>query len=64
MRLYIFPLSGRVLAIVVLKNYLALACDVHAIDLGCGDQLAPQYVTLNPNKKMPTLEDDGNGPAY
>jgi glutathione S-transferase len=59
MRLYIFPLSGRVLGIVALKNYLALACDVHAIDLGRGDQLATDYVALNPNKKMPTLDDDG-----
>jgi glutathione S-transferase len=59
MKLYIFPLSGRVLGIVALKNYLALDCDVHSIDLGRGDQLTPEYVALNPNKKMPTLEDDG-----
>jgi glutathione S-transferase len=59
MKLHIFPPSGRVLGIVALKNYLALDVDVHAIDLGRGDQLVPDYVALNPNKKMPTLEDDG-----
>jgi glutathione S-transferase len=59
MKLYIFPLSGRVLGIVALKNYLALDCEVQPIDLGRGDQLDPAYLTLNPNKKMPTLEDDG-----
>ena len=59
MKLYIFPLSGRVLGIVALKNYLALDCDVHPIDLGRGDQLTSEYIALNPNKKMPTLEDDG-----
>jgi glutathione S-transferase len=59
MKLYIFPLSGRVLGMVALKNHLALNCDVHSIDLGRGDQLTPDYVALNPNKKMPTLEDDG-----
>jgi len=59
MKLYIFPLSGRVLGIVALKNYLALDRDVHSIDLGRGDQLTPEHVALNPNKKMPTLEDDG-----
>ncbi len=59
MKLYIFPLSGRVLGIVALKNHLALDCDVQAIDLGRGDQLTPEYVALNPNRKMPTLEDDG-----
>jgi len=58
MKLYIFPPSGRALAIVALKNHLALDCEVQSIDLGRGDQLTPQYVALNPNKKMPTLEDD------
>src|SRR6476660_9599974 len=59
MKLYIFPQSGRVVGIMALKNYLALDCEVQAIDLGRGDQLTPQYLALNPNKKMPTLEDDG-----
>ncbi len=59
MKLYIFPPSGRVLGIVALKNHLALDCEVRSIDLGRGDQLTPQYLALNPNKKMPTLEDDG-----
>jgi glutathione S-transferase len=58
MKLYIFPLSGRMLGITALKNYLALDCEVHAIDLGRGDQLKPEYLALNPNKKMPTLEDE------
>jgi glutathione S-transferase len=39
---------------VALKTYLALDCDVHSIDLG-----PPEYVALNPIKKMPTPEDDG-----
>jgi hypothetical protein len=38
-RLYLFPPSWRVLAIVALKNHLALDCEVKPIDLGCGDQL-------------------------
>jgi glutathione S-transferase len=59
MNLYIFPPSSRVLGIMALKNHLALDCDVRTIDLGRGDQLAPDYIALNPNKKMPTLEDDG-----
>jgi glutathione S-transferase len=59
MKLYIFPPSARVLGIVALKNYLALDCEVQPIDLRRGDQLTPQYLALNRNKKMPTLEDDG-----
>jgi len=59
MKLYIFPPSGRALAAVALRNHLALDCDVQAIDLGRGDQLTSEYRALNPNSKMPTLEDDG-----
>jgi len=59
MKLYLFPPSARALAIVALKNHLALDCEVQPIDLGRGDQLIPEYLALNPNKKMPTLEDDG-----
>ncbi len=58
MKLYIFPPSGRVVGIMALKNHLALDCEVLAINLGRGDQLTPQYLALNPNSKMPTLEDD------
>src|SRR5579859_774500 len=59
MRLYLFPLSGRVIGIVALKAHLSLDCEMVPIDLGRGDQLTPEYARLNPNKKMPTLEDDG-----
>lgn len=59
MKLYLFPPSSRVLAIVALKNHLAIDCELVPIDLGRGDQLTPEYLALNPNRKMPTLEDDG-----
>jgi glutathione S-transferase len=59
MKLYIFPPSGRVVGIMALEHYLALECEVLAINLGRGDQLTPKYLALNPNKKMPTLEDNG-----
>ena len=59
MKLYLFSLSGRVVGIVALKHHLALDCEVVPIDLGRGDQLTPEYLALNPNKKMPTLEDNG-----
>ncbi|MBV9538399.1 MAG: glutathione S-transferase family protein [Acidisphaera sp.] len=59
MRLYVFPPSGRVLGLMALRNHLALDCEVVTVDLGGGDQLTPDYVALNPNRKVPTLEDDG-----
>jgi len=59
MKLYIFPPSGRALGVMALKNHLGLDCEVQRIDLGRGDQLTPEYLALNPNRKIPALEDDG-----
>jgi glutathione S-transferase len=58
MKIHLFPLSGRIVGIVALKNYLALDCELKPVDLAEGDQRAPEYVSLNPNRKVPTLEDD------
>src|SRR5713226_1387520 len=57
MRLYLFPPSARVLGIVALKNFIGLDCELNPIDLGRGDQLTPEYLALNPNRKSPTLKD-------
>ncbi len=59
MRLYLFPPSSRSLGVVALKNHLAIDCELTPVDLGRGDQRAPEYVALNPNRKVPTLEDEG-----
>src|SRR5215510_5564323 len=58
MKLYLFP-AGRANSVLSLKNYLGIDCEVHRLDFTRGDQLKPAYAKLNPNKKMPTLEDDG-----
>ena len=59
MKLYVLPPSPRALKVIALKNYLGLECEMHIVDLGKGDQLTPEYIAMNPNKKMPVLEDDG-----
>ena len=58
MRLFIFPPSARVLAIVALKDYLNIECEIVPIDLSKGDQRTPEYAASNPNQKIPMLEDD------
>jgi hypothetical protein len=58
MKLYPFP-AGRAVGVLALKNHLGLDCEVELLDFRRGDQLTPEYLALNPNKKMPTLEDDG-----
>ena len=58
MKLYLFP-AGRAFGVLALKCHLALDCEVQVVDFRRGEQLTPEYLALNPNKKMPTLEDDG-----
>ena len=59
MKLHVLPPSPRALKVIALKNYLGLECEMHIVDLGKGDQLTPDYIAMNPNKKMPVLEDSG-----
>jgi glutathione S-transferase len=57
MKLYVLPPSPRALKVIALKNYLALECEMHLVDLSKDDHLAPGYELLNPNRKMPVLQD-------
>ncbi len=59
MKLYVLPASPRTLKVIALKNHLDLNCEIHLVGLGKGDQLSPEYIAMNPNKKMPVLEDNG-----
>src|ERR1700722_6683137 len=58
MKLYLFP-AGRANSVLSLKNYLGMECDIERLHFKRGEQLRPEYAKLNPNRKMPTLEDDG-----
>jgi glutathione S-transferase len=59
MKLYVLPPSPRAFKVIALKNHLGLDCEMHLVDLSKGDQLTPEYVAMNPNKKMPVLDDNG-----
>jgi len=59
MKLYVLPPSPRALKVIALNNHLGLDCEMRIVDLGKGEQLAPEYIAMNPNTKMPVLEDDG-----
>jgi glutathione S-transferase len=59
MKLYVFPPSPRAFKVIALKNHLGLECEMQIVDLGKGDQLSPEYIAMNPNKKMPVLENEG-----
>src|SRR5882724_11753666 len=59
MKLYVLPPSPRAFKVIALKNHLGIECEVQIVDLSKGDQLTPEYIAMNPNRKMPVLEDDG-----
>jgi glutathione S-transferase len=59
MKLYVLPPSPRARKVIALKNYLGLEAEIHALDYFRAEHLEPQFDKLNPNKRMPVLEEDG-----
>jgi glutathione S-transferase len=59
MKLYVLPPSPRAFKVIALKNHLGIECEMQLVDLSKGDQFTPKYIAMNPNSKMPVLEDDG-----
>lgn len=59
MKLHVFPPSPRAIKVLGLANHLELGCDISIVDLFQGGNATPEYGALNPNRKMPVLEDDG-----
>ncbi len=59
MKLHVLPPSPRAFKVIALKNHLGLECEIKIVDLGRDAHLEPAFVALNPNCKMPVLEDDG-----
>jgi len=59
MRLHVFPPSPRATKAMALVNHLGLDCEIRLVDLFKGDQHKPAFAALNPNERMPVLEDDG-----
>ena len=59
MKLYVMPPSPRAFKVIALKNHLGIECEVQLVDLSKGEQFTPKYIAMNPNSKMPVLEDDG-----
>jgi GST-like protein len=49
--------NGRKVSIAL--EELGLPYEVRKVDLGANEQLRPEFLALNPNHKIPVLEDDG-----
>ncbi len=59
MRLYIHPFSPNARRALMTAIHLNVPFERVLVDIRKGEQKRPEYLKLNPNGKVPTLEDDG-----
>jgi glutathione S-transferase len=59
MKLHVAPPSPRAFKVLAVARHLDIDFDLCPVDLLNGAHLRPEFAALNPNKKMPVLEDDG-----
>jgi glutathione S-transferase len=59
LKLYVFPPSPRSFKVLAAASYLGLEHETCTVDLGKGEQRRPEYAAINPNCKVPALEEDG-----
>lgn len=59
MKLYVFPPSPRAMKVIALAEHLQIEHETRLVNLTKGEQTKPEFTALNPNQRMPVLEDDG-----
>src|SRR5215831_15086628 len=59
MKLYATPPSPRAFKVLVVLHHLGLEAEVVRVDLFGGENRTPAFLALNPNHRMPVLDDDG-----
>ena len=56
--LFVFPPSPRAVKVLAVANHCGVEYQTRIVDLFKGDQNHPEYIALNPNKRMPVLRDN------
>lgn len=59
MRLYHHPMSTCARRVLLTARQLGVDLDLVLVDLGQGAQHAPEFLAMNPNHRVPVLDDDG-----
>jgi glutathione S-transferase len=59
LKLYVFPPSPRAFKVLFSAHQFGLDYELRLVDLTKGAQKAPAFLVLNPNGRMPVLDDDG-----
>ncbi|HJS21213.1 MAG TPA: glutathione S-transferase family protein [Steroidobacteraceae bacterium] len=57
--LYVFPPSPRAFKVLAAATHLGLEYNLRFVDLPKGEHKTPEFAALNPNRRMPVLEEDG-----
>jgi glutathione S-transferase len=57
LKLHVFPPSPRAFKVLAVAHHLGLDYEFALCDLTKGDQKSAAYTVLNPNQRMPSLED-------
>ena len=58
-KLHVFPLSPRAFKVMWCAHHLGLPHELVMVDFAKGANRTPEFATLNPNMRMPVLEEDG-----
>jgi glutathione S-transferase len=58
-RLFYHPLSSNSRRVIVTAFHLGTSLELERVDLLAGGQRTPEFRRMNPNGKVPVLEDDG-----
>lgn len=58
-KLHVFPPSPRAFKVLLAAHYFGIDYELRLVDLTKSEQSTPQFAALNPNKRMPVLEEDG-----
>jgi glutathione S-transferase len=59
LKIHAFPPSPRSFKVLAVANHLGIEYELHICDLTRGEQRRPEFGAINPNHKLPALEDDG-----
>lgn len=59
MKLHVFPHSNNAIEVLATAYHLDLPFELVMVDLLKGVQKSPAFTAINPNQRMPVLEDDG-----
>lgn len=58
-KLHVFPPSPRAFKVLSVASYLRLDYEMCVVDLSKGEQRGAVFTALNPNQRVPVLEEDG-----